>query len=39
MPTQSDMVANCNKFHWIAKGIVCSQAISYRKITLEDFVR
>ncbi|KAF1936955.1 hypothetical protein EJ02DRAFT_427065 [Clathrospora elynae] len=38
MPKQPGMVANCNKFHWIANGVVCSQVISYQKITLADFV-
>jgi hypothetical protein len=38
-PTQPGMVGNCNKFHWIAKGVVCSQVISFQKITLADFVR
>ncbi|KAF2027753.1 hypothetical protein EK21DRAFT_71272, partial [Setomelanomma holmii] len=38
-PTQPRMVSNCNKFHWIAKGVVCSQVISYEKITLADFVK
>ena len=33
------MVSNCNKFHWIAKGLSCSQVISYQKITLADFVK
>jgi hypothetical protein len=33
------MVTNCAKFHWIAKGVVCSQVISFQKITREDFVR
>jgi hypothetical protein len=32
------MVANCNMFHWIAKGVVCNQIISYHQVTLEDFV-
>jgi len=32
------MVANCAKFHWIAKVVTCSQVISYQKITLADFV-
>lgn len=38
-PTQPGMVNNCNKFHWIAKGVSCSQVISFQKITLADFVR
>ncbi|GKT54691.1 lysM domain-containing protein [Colletotrichum tofieldiae] len=38
-PTQPGMVTNCNKFHWIAKGVGCSAVISYQKITREDFVR
>jgi hypothetical protein len=33
------MVPNCNKFHHIAKGVSCSQVISYQKITLADFVK
>ncbi|CRK46738.1 hypothetical protein BN1723_020113, partial [Verticillium longisporum] len=32
------MVTNCNKFHWIAEGVSCSQVISFQKITLADFV-
>ncbi|WYZ42076.1 hypothetical protein EsH8_V_000971 [Colletotrichum jinshuiense] len=39
LPTQPGMVTNCAKFHWIAKGVTCSQVISYQKITLEDFVK
>jgi hypothetical protein len=39
LPTQPGMVSNCAKFHWIAKGVVCSQVISYQKITLVDFVK
>ncbi|KAG9195645.1 hypothetical protein G6011_00766 [Alternaria panax] len=38
-PTQPGMVANCNKFHFINQGVVCSQVISYQKITSEDFVK
>ncbi|OHX00143.1 putative LysM domain-containing protein [Colletotrichum incanum] len=38
-PTQPGMVTNCAKFHWIAKGVTCSQVISYQKITKEDFVK
>ncbi|XP_014561981.1 carbohydrate-binding module family 50 protein [Bipolaris victoriae FI3] len=38
-PTQPGMVANCNKFHFINQGVVCSQVISYQKITREDFVK
>ncbi|KAH7091201.1 LysM domain-containing protein [Paraphoma chrysanthemicola] len=38
-PTQPGMVTNCAKFHWIAKGVTCSQVISYQKITLQDFVK
>ncbi|KAH8710011.1 LysM domain-containing protein, partial [Phaeosphaeriaceae sp. PMI808] len=38
-PTQPGMVDNCNKFHWITKGVVCSQVISYQKVTLADFVK
>ncbi|KAJ4983400.1 putative LysM domain-containing protein [Stagonosporopsis vannaccii] len=39
LPTQPGMVSNCAKFHWIAKNVVCSQVISYQKITLADFVK
>ncbi|KAK2035449.1 hypothetical protein LX32DRAFT_700234, partial [Colletotrichum zoysiae] len=38
-PTQPGMVADCNKFHWIAQGVSCGQVISYQKISLADFVR
>jgi hypothetical protein len=38
-PTQPGMVTNCNKFHYIAKGVVCSQVTSYQKISLADFVK
>jgi hypothetical protein len=38
-PTQPGMVTNCNKFHWIAPGVVCSQVTSYQKISLADFVK
>lgn len=38
-PTQPNMVLNCNKFHWVAKGVTCSQIISYQKITLADFAK
>jgi cytochrome c-type biogenesis protein CcmH/NrfF len=38
-PTQPGMVTNCAKFHWVAKGVSCSQIISYQHITLADFVR
>jgi hypothetical protein len=38
-PTQPGMVTNCKKFHFAAKGVVCSQIISYQKITLADFVK
>jgi hypothetical protein len=38
-PTQPGMVTNCNKFHWIAKGVTCNQVYSYQKISLADFVR
>ncbi|KAL0940482.1 LysM domain-containing protein [Colletotrichum truncatum] len=38
-PTQPGMVTNCNKFHWIAQGVSCSQVISYQKISLADFVK
>ncbi|KAI4694249.1 uncharacterized protein J4E84_002831 [Alternaria hordeiaustralica] len=39
LPTQSGMVTNCNKFHWIARGVTCNQVISYQKISLADFVK
>ena len=38
-PTQPGMVTNCKKFHFAAKGVVCSQLTSYNKITLADFVK
>ncbi|OHW93120.1 hypothetical protein CSPAE12_08428 [Colletotrichum incanum] len=38
-PTQPGMVTNCKKFHYVAEGVVCSQIISYHKITLADFVK
>jgi hypothetical protein len=38
-PTQPGMVANCNKFHYIDSGVVCSQVTSYNKISLDDFVK
>lgn len=38
-PTQPGMVDNCNKFHWIAKEVVCSQNTCFNKISLADFVR
>jgi hypothetical protein len=38
-PTQPGMVSNCNKFHYIAKGVSCTQVISYQKITQADFVK
>jgi hypothetical protein len=38
-PTQPGMVANCNKFHWIAKGVSCAQVTSFQKISLADFVK
>ncbi|KAK2042618.1 hypothetical protein LZ31DRAFT_525886 [Colletotrichum somersetense] len=38
-PTQPGMVTNCNKFHWIAEGVSCSQVISYEKISLAAFVK
>jgi hypothetical protein len=39
MPAQPGKVGNCAKFHWIAMGVVCSQVISYLKITLADLVK
>ena len=38
LPTQPGMVTNCNKFHFINKGVVCTQVISYQRITRADFV-
>ncbi|KAF2853483.1 carbohydrate-binding module family 50 protein [Plenodomus tracheiphilus IPT5] len=38
-PTQPGMVSNCNKFHFVAKGVTCSQVISYQKISLADFAK
>jgi hypothetical protein len=38
-PTQPGMVTNCNKFHYVDKGVVCSQITSYNKISLENFVK
>ncbi|KAF2819907.1 hypothetical protein CC86DRAFT_398182 [Ophiobolus disseminans] len=38
-PTQPGMVTNCKKFHFVAKNVVCSQIISYQKITLADFIK
>jgi hypothetical protein len=38
-PTQPGMVSGYQKFHYVAEGIVCSQIISYQKITLADFIR
>jgi hypothetical protein len=38
-PTQPGMVTNCNKFHWIAKGVNCDQVTSYQKISRADFVK
>ena len=39
LPTQPGMVSNCNKFHFINKGVVCTQVTSYQKISREDFVK
>lgn len=39
LPTQPGMVGNCNRFHFINKGVVCSQVISHQKITHADFVK
>ncbi|KAF1940334.1 hypothetical protein EJ02DRAFT_445507 [Clathrospora elynae] len=36
---QPGMVTNCKKFHWVAKGVTCSQIISYQKITFANFVK
>lgn len=38
-PTQPGMVTNCNKFHFIAAGVVCSQVTSFEKISLADFIK
>jgi hypothetical protein len=38
-PTQPGMITNCNKFHWVASGVTCSQIVSYQKITLADFAK
>ncbi|KAH4925438.1 hypothetical protein HBI24_196780 [Parastagonospora nodorum] len=38
-PIQPGMVSDCSKFHWIVRGVTCSQVISYQKITLADFFR
>jgi hypothetical protein len=38
-PTQPGRVTNCNKFHWVAEGVTCSQIISYQKITFANFIR
>ncbi|KAH8708480.1 hypothetical protein GQ44DRAFT_763437 [Phaeosphaeriaceae sp. PMI808] len=38
-PTQPGMVTNCNKFHFISPGNVCSQITSFNKISLADFVK
>lgn len=37
--TQPEMVVDCKKNHFAAKGVVCSQLTSYSKITLADFVK
>ncbi|KAH7377902.1 hypothetical protein BKA66DRAFT_375695, partial [Pyrenochaeta sp. MPI-SDFR-AT-0127] len=39
LPTQPGIISNCNKFHYIAKGVVCTQVTSFQKITRADFVR
>ena len=36
-PIQPNMVSNCAKFHWVDKGVTCSQILSYNKITLASF--
>jgi hypothetical protein len=38
-PTQSGMVTNCKKFHYVAEDVVCSQITSYQKITLANLVK
>ncbi|KAE8852856.1 hypothetical protein PTNB29_10246 [Pyrenophora teres f. teres] len=38
-PIQPGMISNCAKFHWLAKGVTCSQIIRYNKISLADFAR
>jgi hypothetical protein len=32
------MVTNCKKFHFVAKGVMCSQLTRNNKTTLDDFV-
>lgn len=39
LPTQPNMVSNCNKFHYAAKNVGCGDIISYEKITLADFAK
>jgi hypothetical protein len=39
MPTQPGIVSNCNKFHYVASGVTCSQILSYQKISLADFAK
>ncbi|KAF1835104.1 hypothetical protein BDW02DRAFT_588426 [Decorospora gaudefroyi] len=39
MPTQPGMVSNCNRFHYVASGVTCSQILSYQKISLADFAK
>jgi hypothetical protein len=31
------MATNCAKFHWIAKGVTCSQVLSFQQISIEQF--
>jgi hypothetical protein len=38
-PTQPEMIRNCAKFHYVAKGVTCSQITSYQHISLTDFVK
>ncbi|ATY61853.1 LysM domain protein [Cordyceps militaris] len=39
LPTQVDMVANCNKFHYIWKGNTCDQVTWYNDITQQQFAQ
>jgi hypothetical protein len=38
-PTQPGMVPDCNKFHFVARGVSCNQITSYEKITQTELVR
>lgn len=39
LPTQPGMVSNCAAFHYIGPNTVCSQVLSYQKISMEDLYR